>query len=52
MSAEKIEDSAKVFDPYAFAEKWYEDHPESLRYHVAALKQERFKESDGSQRNA
>lgn len=29
MNNEQTEDSAGAFDPVAFAEKWYEDHPET-----------------------
>jgi hypothetical protein len=39
MRDEKAEEPGEIpFDPVAYAEKWFEDHPESLNYMVGSYK--------------
>jgi hypothetical protein len=39
MNEQKAEEPAEIpFDPVAYAEKWFEDHPESLNYLIGSYK--------------
>lgn len=48
MSDEKLEEPGEIpFDPVAYAEKWYEDNPESLNYLVGSFKRPQNQRKNG-----